>query len=85
MLVSGRVQGVGFRSFAESRAGLHAATGYVRNLGTREVEVVAEGDRRELEALLTDLRRGPRSARVAAVSVRWESPSGDYEDFSIRH
>ncbi len=84
-LLRGRVQGVGFRFFAESRAGAHGVTGYVRNLPTGEVEVVAEGDRQELEAFLEELRRGPRGAHVTDVLVSWEEPRGEPDDFSVRY
>jgi acylphosphatase len=83
-LVRGRVQGVGFRFFAEDHAGLHGAAGYVRNLRTGEVEVVAEGDRQELEAFLSELRRGPQGAYVTDVLVSWEDPRGEFSDFSVR-
>jgi hypothetical protein len=58
-VISGRVQMVGFRAFAEMRAQALAVTGYVRNLATGEVEVVAEGDRRLLEELVGALRGVP--------------------------
>jgi acylphosphatase len=83
-LIRGRVQGVGFRFFAEDRAGLHGAAGYVRNLRTGEVEVVAEGDRQELEAFLAELRRGPRGAYVTDVLASWEEPRGEFDRFSVR-
>ena len=83
-LISGRVQMVGFRAFAEVRAQRYAATGYVRNLPTGEVEIVAEGDRTLLEEFLADLRRGPRGARVDNVMVNWEAPRGEFSDFSVR-
>ncbi len=76
---------VGFRAFAERRAHAWGATGYVRNLSTGEVEVVAEGDREMLESFLAELRRGPRGASVTDVLVSWEQPRGEDEDFSIRY
>ncbi len=83
-LISGRVQMVGFRAFAEARALRCGATGYVCNLPSGQVEVVAEGDRKLLEEFLADLRRGPRGARVDSVTVNWEAPRGDSRDFSVR-
>jgi len=83
-LISGRVQMVGFRAFAEARADRHGVTGYVRNLPSGEVEVVAEGDRSLLEDLLGDLRRGPLGAYVREVSVSWEAPRGEFVDFGVR-
>jgi len=83
-LISGTVQMVGFRAFAETKAVAHGVTGYVRNLPTGEVEVVGEGDRGELEELLTELRRGPSGARVKNLLVSWEQPRGEFGDFSAR-
>ncbi len=76
---------VGFRAFAEMRAPRHGAVGYVRNLPTGEVEVVAEGDRALLEQFLGELRLGPSGARVQHVLVSWETPRGEFVDFSVRH
>ena len=84
-LIRGRVQGVGFRFFAKARAQTHGLTGFVRNLLTGEVEVVAEGDRTALETFLTDLGRGPRGAHVTDLLVSWEEPRGEGDDFFVRH
>jgi len=83
--ITGRVQMVGFRAFAEMRAQRYGAVGYVRNLPSGAVEVVAEGDRDLLEDFLADLRRGPSGAHVRDVAVSWESPRGEFADFSIRY
>lgn len=84
-ILAGHVHMVGFRAFAEARSQRYGATGYVRNLMTGEVEVVAEGDRALLEAFLAELRRGPRGARVASALVTWETPRGEFGDFSVRY
>jgi len=83
-LISGTVQMVGFRAYAESRAGSYGVTGFVRNLPSGEVEVVAEGDKATLEAFLAELRRGPSGAWVRDVMVAWEAPRGEFGDFSVR-
>lgn len=84
-IISGRVQMVGFRAFAHDRAVGLGVTGHVRNVGTREVEVVAEGDRKLLEELVKALRRGPSGAHVTGVTVSWEAPRREFHDFSVRH
>lgn len=81
--VSGRVQGVCFRDFAQRWASSFALGGWVRNLGDNRVEVLAEGDREGLELLLERLRIGPRAARVENLEVRWEDPRGEFVDFRI--
>ena len=83
-LVSGRVQGVGFRFFtldAARREGLH---GHVVNLPDGRVEAHAEGDDVALDRFEMALRRGPSGARVADVTVDDTGPTGHDTGFEIR-
>jgi acylphosphatase len=83
-VVTGRVQGVGFREFVRREAASRALTGYVRNSDDgRNVEVVAEGDGDALESLLGALREGPRFARVENVAAEWSDAGGGFARFSI--
>ncbi len=82
--ISGRVQGVAFRFFAQHVANMLGVTGWVRNLHDGRVEVVAEGNREILEQFLEELKRGPRLARVEEVEVSWEDYKGEFVDFTIR-
>ncbi|MBI4337989.1 MAG: acylphosphatase [Chloroflexi bacterium] len=83
--VYGRVQGVFFRQFVAERACRLGLIGYVRNLPDgASVEVVAEGPRASLEALLEHLRRGPPLARVDKVKATWALSSGTYRAFSVQ-
>ncbi len=66
--ISGGVQGVGFRFFAERVAEKLALSGYVRNLRDGRVEVYAVGSAERLRALRNELERGPRFASVSAVA-----------------
>ena len=66
--VSGMVQGVGFRFFAERAAGRAGVAGYVKNLRDGRVEVYAIGAPEQLRMLRAELERGPRSAEVEAVA-----------------
>jgi len=84
-VIRGHVQMVGFRAFAEFRAEAYGLTGYVRNLLTGEVEVVAEGDRSLLEEFVAELRRGPRAAWVTEVLVSWEEPRNEFRGFGVRY
>lgn len=65
--VSGTVQGVGFRFYAERVAAQLNVSGYIRNLFDGRVEVYAIGSPGQLDALKNELARGPRMARVARV------------------
>jgi len=75
-LVSGAVQGVNFRNFVRRLARDSGLSGYAENLSDGRVEVVAEGPKDELEALLHQLYRGPSFAEVAGVDVTWGEVSG---------
>ena len=65
--VSGRVQGVGFRFFAERTAVALGVSGYVRNLSDGRVEVYAIGSSEQMESLRIALHRGPLLAAVHRV------------------
>ena len=80
VLISGDVQGVGFRAFARRHALDLEVHGYAENLDDGRVEIVAEGARDDLEALLHQLKRGPAHAEVDEVDVTW-GEGGDLEGF----
>jgi acylphosphatase len=84
-LISGRVQGVGYRYFAKDAADREGVTGWVRNLPDGRVEALAEGDEEAVARVERALRQGPGGARVTDVSVDdREPPSGAHHGFSIR-
>lgn len=70
--ISGRVQGVGFRWFARERARSLGVAGWVRNRADGNVEVAAEGPDESVEALVRELRAGPRGASVSDVRMLGE-------------
>jgi acylphosphatase len=84
LLISGRVQGVGFRWFAIERASVEGITGWVRNLPDGGVEIVAEGDAEAMERFERALRHGPGRARVDDVAVDILTPTGRFLSFSAR-
>jgi acylphosphatase len=75
-VISGRVQGVGYRFFVRTRALDLGLSGSVENLTDSRVEVVAEGPRDELEHLLHWLKRGPPQAEVEEVQEQWSEAAG---------
>ena len=83
-LISGRVQGVGFRFYAEAVAGREGVHGWVKNLADGRVEIAAEGDGEALERFERAIRHGPRGARVDRVDVDDEVPTGRETGFLIR-
>jgi acylphosphatase len=82
--ISGDVQGVGFRYFAQSHARRLGLEGYVRNSYDGAVEVEAEGSADALERFLDLLRQGPRAARVQDVRVDWLPIRGGLGPFGVR-
>ncbi len=83
IVVHGRVQGVGFRYFVQRRAEDLALSGEVRNRPDGALEVIAEGPRESLEALLAEVRRGPGAARVTEVEVEWGESRARARGFRI--
>lgn len=84
ILVSGRVQGVGYRAFTCRMAVARGLTGGVENLDSGQVAVDVEGGRRLIEEFLADLKKGPVGARVTQVQVEWGNATGRYHEFTIR-
>ena len=85
ILVSGRVQGVGYRYFAAARAKMHGIVGYVSNLPDGSVEVVAVGPRVALAYFIGDLERGPSSGRVRSCQVAAIPQTEEFSEFSVRY
>ena len=83
--VYGYVQGVFFRAFVFWQASELGLSGYVRNLPDGSVEVHAEGERSQLEKLISYLHTGPPVARVERVETVWLQYVGIYPGFNIRY
>ena len=84
LVISGRVQGVGFRFSAYDEAKDLALAGWVRNLPNGNVEIVAEGSRENLQMLAAWAHLGPPSAHVTQVCEDWLDSTGEFTDFRIR-
>jgi acylphosphatase len=81
---SGHVQGVGFRYTARHLARNHPVTGYVRNLSDGRVEMVAEGEPIDLDALADAVKR-QMEGFIRNVAVSTDKASGEFRNFGIRH
>lgn len=82
LVITGRVQGVGFRFYMQRKARELGLTGWVRNCRDGSVEAVIQGSAGAVEALMAWARRGPPSAVVAELRVT--DASGDYGAFETR-
>lgn len=85
ILLRGRVQGVGFRVFAERHAAELNVVGYVRNSPDGHVEVLAQGEVGALDRYRERLRRGPSFARVDDVSLEDVPVDPNLRDFRVRY
>jgi acylphosphatase len=85
IIVSGEVQGVGYRYFTYQIAHQLGLKGYVRNLWSGDVEVNVEGERGMIEELIKHLKVGPRWSVVKDVKITWKQFEGKYTGFSVEH
>jgi acylphosphatase len=83
-LISGRVQGVGFRYFTEAAAAREGLHGWVRNLPDGRVEIDVEGEAEAVERFERNVRHGPPGARVSDVQVDDGVPQRRESGFSVR-
>jgi len=82
-IISGRVQGVGFRYFTQAAAGRENIHGWARNLPDGRVEITAEGEAEAVQRFEQALRQGPRGARVEQLEIEHTVPAGRDTGFSI--
>jgi acylphosphatase len=83
LIVSGMVQGVGFRYHVHHSARRHYLTGWVKNLPDGRVETVAEGAEEELREFVKEVKKGGRFSRVDDVQVEWLSFTNQFRAFEI--
>jgi len=81
---SGRVQGVGFRYTARTLADSYDVTGYVRNLSGGRVQLVIEGEARELDRFLKAVQQ-EMQGNISDTQVDTQPASGEFDDFRIAH
>ncbi len=84
MIVTGLVQGVGFRYFVLRNARQLGLNGFVKNLPTGEVLTVAEGERYLLDDLLEKIKIGPQHAHVKSFHVDWSEAKNEFNNFDVR-
>jgi acylphosphatase len=84
-LISGLVQGVGFRYFTTSTAKKYPVTGYVRNLDTGDVEVEVEGPKEDVKEFLLEMKKGPGNSQIDSFQVEWKKSQDSYDSFFVRY
>ncbi len=82
--IYGRVQGVYFRSSAQSKARELGLSGWAKNIPDGTLETVVEGEAEMLEEYIRWCKKGPAAARVDKVEEKWDEPTGEFKGFSIK-
>lgn len=82
--LTGRVQGVGFRYFVESIAGRFGITGFVKNTFDRKVEIVCQGEEKDLKKFVDEVKKGPSFSVVTDVKIEEIKDSKKYNIFEIK-
>ena len=85
VFVSGRVQGIFFRTETKYKADSHGVKGWIRNLPDGRVEAVFEGEEEAVKALIEFCKRGPPGTRVINVNLTWENHIGEFDGFKIKY
>ncbi|MGM0365602.1 MAG: acylphosphatase [Actinomycetota bacterium] len=84
IILSGRVQGVGFRYFTENRAHKYNIGGYVRNTQDDKVEIVCQGDEDNLKPFIREIKKGPSFAMVTNADIQPITNPKNYHSFDIK-
>jgi acylphosphatase len=83
LIVSGMVQGVGFRYFAQRLAQKRDLIGWVKNRADGKVEITVEGHSGMIEDFIQDLRTGHPYAKVKGIETHWEPYTGEFSRFDV--
>lgn len=84
-IVKGKVQGVFYREFVRREAEAIGITGFVRNLKDGTVEIVAEGEEKQLKEFEKRFRKGPLMAFITDVEMKEEQHTGEFDGFDMRY
>jgi acylphosphatase len=85
VFITGRVQGVFFRSETMYEAKQLDVTGWVRNIPDGRVEATFEGEQENVKKLIEFCKRGPQGARVTNVDIKWENYTGGFRNFEVKY
>ena len=85
IIVQGRVQGVFYRARTKEKAIELGLNGWVRNRIDGTVEIVAEGNKEDLERLVDWSKYGPKHAHVTKIEVKWQPFVDEFSDFTVKY
>ncbi|HKZ45250.1 MAG TPA: acylphosphatase [archaeon] len=85
VFASGIVQGINFRYYAKMSADKLGVKGWIRNLPDRRVEVVSEGNEKDVNEFVEFLKKGPERAKVLNLEIKKEEYKGEFNSFEIIH
>lgn len=85
VIISGSVQGVGYRQFVKKHALELVLTGWVKNVADGSVEAVFQGSKEAIEKMIAFCKKGPFLAEVEDISVTWEEEQQEFDSFKILH
>lgn len=83
LIISGFVQGVGYRAWCKRIATHLGVVGWVKNREDGTVEAVAESKKELLLKFIEECKKGPDVGYVEDMKVRWEEPVGEFTDFQV--
>jgi acylphosphatase len=81
--IEGRVQGVFYREWTKAKAEDLGLTGWVKNLEDGKVEAVFEGEKKKLEEMLAECKKGSRLSKVKHIDIIWETATREFSGFSV--
>jgi acylphosphatase len=84
-IITGRVQMVMYRDFAQRKARKLGLVGTVKNLKDGSVEVIVEGEEAILNEYIKYLNKGSILSKVKNVRITWDEASGNFSDFLISY
>lgn len=84
LIVAGRVQGVGFRNFAYTRAIKYNIKGFVKNTFDGNVEIVCTGESADMDKFIGEIKKGPSFSFISNVKIN-ETSENDFKNFEIRY
>ncbi len=85
IIVSGKVQGVGYRYFSQMKAVQYGVKGWVKNLADSSVEIIAQGEKGQLEPFIADLRKGNPFSKINNMEITEMNQIDLVHSFTIKY